>query len=78
VLRGDAETAAAQFKPVIESGPAILREIDTGRIYAQVGRMRDAAAHLRHALALDASCAAFVSESPAFAKYRSVPSSRIF
>jgi tetratricopeptide (TPR) repeat protein len=73
VLRGDAETAAAQFKPVIESGPAIVREIDTGRIYAQAGRMKEAAGHLRHALALDASCAAFISENPGFAKYRSAP-----
>jgi TolB-like protein len=73
LLHGHLEDAAAQFKPVIERGPLILREIDTGRLYANVGRMTEAAAHLQRAFALDASCAAFVDESPAFAAYRNDP-----
>jgi hypothetical protein len=53
----EVEDAAAQFKPEIERGPLILREIDTGRLYANVGRMTEAAAHLQRAFAVDASCA---------------------
>jgi serine/threonine protein kinase/tetratricopeptide (TPR) repeat protein len=73
LLHGHVEEAAGQFKPVIARGPLTLREIDTGRLYANVGRMTDAAAHLQRAFAFDASCAVFVDESPAFAAYRNEP-----
>jgi hypothetical protein len=73
LLRGHVDDAAARFQPIIARGPVTLREIDTGRMYAQVGRMKEAADHLQHAFTLDASCAAFVSQCPAFARYRGDP-----
>jgi tetratricopeptide (TPR) repeat protein len=76
LLRGRYENAAAKFPEVIAAGPVILREIDTGRIYAQVGRMKESTAHLQHAFELDPACATFVSWSPAFAPYRGDPALR--
>jgi hypothetical protein len=73
LLRGRAAEAAAQMKNVLERSPVTLRAIDTGRLYANVGRLTEAAAHLQRAFAVDASCAVFVNESPAFAAYRSDP-----
>ena len=70
LFRGRTNEAATTFKEVIEAGPAILREIDTGRLYAKVGRMEDAAQHLQRAFSLDPGCATFVRESGAFAPYR--------
>jgi predicted Zn-dependent protease len=76
LLRGQAEEAAARFPAIIERGTVVVREIDTGRLYANVGRMQDAAAHLEHAFALDSSCARFVSQNPQFAAYRDDPALR--
>ena len=76
LLRGQAEEAAARFPAIIERGAVVVREIDTGRLYANVGRMQDAAAHLEHAFALDSSCARFVAQNPEFAAYRDDPAIR--
>jgi TolB-like protein len=76
VLRGQAEEAAARFPAIIERGAVVVREIDTTRLYANVGRMQDAAAHLERALALDSSCARFVAQNPQFAAYRDDPALR--
>jgi tetratricopeptide (TPR) repeat protein len=76
LFRGRSDKAAVQFKEVIAAGPPILREIDTGRIYAQAGRMKESAEHLQHAFELDPACAKFVSWSPAFAPYREDPAVR--
>ena len=76
LLRGQAEEAAARFPAIVERGAVTVREIDTARLYANVGRMQDAATHLEHALALDSSCARFVSQNPQFAAYRDDPSFR--
>jgi tetratricopeptide (TPR) repeat protein len=73
LLRGDVKNAAAGFEAAITGGPVIVREIDIGRIYAQVGRMNEAVGHLQHAFVLDSSCVAFVSENPSFAPYRKDP-----
>jgi len=73
LLRGNPESAAKGFQAAIEAGPVNVREIDTARIYAQVGRMKDAVDHLQHAFALDSSCAVFVSENPVFAVYKNDP-----
>jgi tetratricopeptide (TPR) repeat protein len=76
LLRGQAEEAAARFPAIIQRGAVVVREIDTGRLYANVGRMQDAAAHLEHALALDSSCARFVAQNPHFAAYQDDPAIR--
>lgn len=73
LLRGSAAVAAPGFQEAIAGGPVIVREIDTGRIYAQSGRMKESVDHLRRAFALDSSCAVFVSESRAFETYRKDP-----
>jgi tetratricopeptide (TPR) repeat protein len=73
LFRGRNDEAAAKFKEVIAAGPTILREIDTGRIYAQAGRIKESAEHLQHAFEQDPACATFVSWSPAFAPYREDP-----
>ena len=61
------------FPPIIERGAVIVREIDTGRLYANVGRLQDAAVHLEHAFAMDPSCARCVAQNPEFAAYRDDP-----
>jgi len=76
LVRGKKEEAAERFKRVIESGPVTHREIDIGRIYAEVGQAQQAAAHLQHAFELDSSCAGYVAESPAFAPYLNEPAFR--
>ncbi len=76
LLRGQSEEAAARFPAIIERGAVVVREIDTARLYANVGRMQDAAAHLEHAFELDSSCARFVSQNPQFAAYRDDPALR--
>jgi TolB-like protein/Tfp pilus assembly protein PilF/predicted Ser/Thr protein kinase len=76
VLRGQADEAAARFPAIIERGPVVVREIDTARLYANVGRMQEAASHLEHAFALDSSCARFVAQNPQFAAYRDDPAVR--
>jgi serine/threonine-protein kinase len=76
LLRGQAEEAAARFPPIIERGVVVVRELDTARLYGNVGRMADAAAHLERAFALDASCARFVSQNPQFAAHRDDPAIR--
>ena len=76
LLRGHLPDAAARFQKAIERGPLILREIDTGRIYSQVGRIKDAVPHLERAFAADASCAVFVEENPSFAPFRDDPALR--
>jgi len=77
LLRGKKEEAAERFKHAIESGPVAHREIDTRRIYAEVGLTQQAADHLQHAFALDSSCAGFVAESPAFTPYLNEPALRV-
>lgn len=74
--RGHLADAATRFQAVIERGPLVLTEIDTARIYSQVGRIKDAVPHLERAFAADATCAVFAEESPAFAPYRDDPALR--
>jgi predicted Zn-dependent protease len=76
LLRGQVEEAAAQFPRIIERGAVIVREIDTGRLYADAGRLQDAAAHLERAFAMDASCARWVTQNPQFTKYLDDPAVR--
>ncbi len=74
--RGDLENARRRFQAVVDRGLVTLTHIDTGRAYSQVGRMKDAVAHLEHAFAADAACPAFIATSPAFAPYREEPEFR--
>ena len=76
LLRGHVADAAMRFQAVIDRGPLTMTEIDTGRIYSQVGRVRDAVPHLERAFAADATCAVYVEESPAFAPYLDDPALR--
>jgi hypothetical protein len=62
---------------VIQRGPLTLTEIDTARIYSQVGRFEEAARHLERAFTADATCATFVTNSPSFAPYRDRPALRV-
>jgi tetratricopeptide (TPR) repeat protein len=77
LVRGKNQEAAEGFRHAIESGPVAHREIDTGRIYAEVGQAQQAAAHLQHAFELDSSCAGFVAESPEFRPYLNEPALRM-
>ena len=76
LLRGHLPEAVTRFEAVIERGPLTLTEIDTARIYSQVGRIKDAVPHLEHAFAADATCATFVEENTAFGPYRKDPALR--
>ena len=73
LLRGDLENARRRFQAVVDRGPLTLAHIDMGRAYSQVGRMKEAAAHLAQAFAADADCSAYVAKSLAFAPYREDP-----
>jgi predicted Zn-dependent protease len=76
LLRGHLPDAAKRFQAVIERGSLTMTEIDTARIYSQVGRIKDAVPHLERAFVADATCAVFVEECPAFAAYRDDPALR--
>ena len=76
LLHGDLENARKRFQAVIDRGPVTLAHIDTGRAYSQVGRMKDAVAHLERAFAADAACPAYVAKSPAFARHLEDPAFR--
>lgn len=70
LLRGRLQRAAARFDAVIARGPRLSREIDTTRLYCQIGDFMTAAAHLRAACTADPACARFVEQCQAFAEYR--------
>ena len=76
LLRGHLPEAVTRFEAVIERGPLTLTEIDTARIYSQVGRIKDAVPHLERAFSADATCAVFVEENAAFGPYRKDPALR--
>ena len=73
MLRGLHQAAADQFATIVRKPPQELRAVDTARIYAQVGQTAAAVRHLERAFSIDASCAGFVNENAAFARYRSEP-----
>jgi TolB-like protein len=73
LLRGHNQAAASQFATIAQRPPQALRAVDTARIYAQVGQTSDATRYLERAFSIDPTCAGFVNETPAFARYRTNP-----
>ncbi len=72
LLRGH-PNAANRLAAAIARGPAVLREIDTARLYGVKGDPHTAARHLERAFTADPSCVAFVAQSPPFAPFRDHP-----
>ena len=71
--RGDSENARRRFQAVVDRGPVTLAHIDAGRAYSQVGRMKEAAAHLERAFVADAACPAYIATSAPFTRRREDP-----
>jgi tetratricopeptide (TPR) repeat protein len=70
LMRGNPD-AESRLAAAVARGPVTLREIDTARLYGVVGNPRMSAIHLDRAFRADATCAAYVQQSPVFATLRS-------
>jgi hypothetical protein len=67
--------AAARFQEVTTRypHPQTLWDLSNARVYMSVGDVPDGVASLRRAVDADRTCARYISETPAFAPYRTNP-----
>jgi len=73
VKKGRRDRAAARFEEVKRRYPDTLWDLSDARVYLSVGDVADGVAALRAAIEADPLCARYVSETPAFAPYRTNP-----
>ena len=71
--RGLRDRAAARFDDVTRRYPDTVWDLAIARVYLSAGDMANGAVRLPHAIDVDATCARYVSETPAFAPYRTNP-----
>jgi hypothetical protein len=75
VKRGRLDRAAARFQEAASRYPYpdTLWDLSNARVYLSVGDVSAGVASLRRAVDADRTCARYVSETPAFAPYRTNP-----
>ena len=72
--RGARDRAAARFDEVTRRYPGDpVWDLSIARVYLTLGDFANAATRLRNAIAIDSACGRFVSETPAYAPYRTNP-----